>query len=60
MTPSHISIILGTVVQSHHLDKFLSTAKIASGTGTQPGPEQSILVSICQNTNIPLYNVAVC
>ena len=58
--PTHVSIIPCTVVPSHRLDKFLPTAKIAFGTGMQYGPEQSILVSICQNTIIPFYNAADC
>lgn len=55
-----VSITPCTVVQSHRLDKFLPTAKIAFGTGMQYGPEQSILVSICQNTIFPFYNAADC
>lgn len=51
--PTDVSIIPHTVVPSHRLDKFLPTAKIAFGTGMQYGPEQSILMSICQNTIIP-------
>lgn len=58
--PTHVSIIPPTVVPSHRLDKLLPTAKIASGTGMQYGPEQSILVSECQNIIIPFYNVADC
>lgn len=57
---THVSIIPSTVVPSHRLDKFLPTAKIAFGTGMQYGPGQSILVSICQNTIIPFYNLADC
>lgn len=34
----------------------LPTAEIACGTGMQYGPQQSILVSICQNTIFPFYN----
>lgn len=55
-----ISIIPCTVVRSHRFDKFLPTAKIAFGTGMQYGPEQSILVSMCQNITFPFYNAADC
>ena len=61
--PTHISVIPCTIMQSHHLDKFfffLTKAKIAFGTGMQYGPEQSVLVSVCQNTIIRFYNVGDC
>lgn len=54
---SNVSVIPFTVVPSHHLDgSFLPTAEIACGTGMQYGPEQFILVSICQNTIFRFYN----
>lgn len=55
-----VSIIPSTVMPSHRLDKFLPTAKIAFGTGMQYGPEQSIPVSICQNTIFSFYNAPDC
>lgn len=55
-----VSIIPCTVMPSHRLDKFLPTAKIAFGTGMQYGPEQSIPVSICQNTFFPFCNAPDC
>lgn len=50
-------LLLCSVVPSHHLDGgVLPTAEIACGTGMQYGPEQSILVSICQNTIFAFSN----